>query len=425
MGSPTMIIQGRLLTDGTRTPEPGWLRVENRRIAEIGAGEPPSDAMPPTLGGRDRIVCPAFIDAHIHLPQIDSVGCDGMPLLQWLSEVIFPAEEWWGRGQAMAMARTAVRRMATQGTYGFAGYLTSHGPPNREVLSFLEGLGWMRFVAGRVAMDRAAPDDLIAEDRARARLRPTPAPVLPLHEDARTRPGRHASSANPRFAIACSEELMAEVGWYAQERPELVIQTHLAESPDECRRIAELFPDDRDYTSVYDRFKLLTPRSLLAHSIHLSDDEWRLIHERRSIAVHCPTANVFLGAGLFDLDKAREFDIRLALGTDVAAGPDVAMPRVARAMIETAKVRRIAGIGGRHIPTPGEAWNMITRTNPALLGWDDCGKIEVGASADLLVLRVPETWHDEHIVGRLIHNWSSSLIDARVFDGALVEPATI
>lgn len=222
---------------------------------------------------------------------------------------------------------------------------------------------------------------------------------------------------------------MAEIGWYAAERARagdpLWLQTHLAESPDECRRIGELFPDDPHYTAVYDRFGLLTDRMLLAHSIHLSDDEWRLIKERDSIPVHCPTANIFLGAGLFDLDKAREHDVRLALGTDVAAGPDVAMPRVARAMIETAKVRRITGVGGRHVPTPGEAWNMITRTNASLLGWDDCGRIEAGAAADLLVLRVPDTWLDEHLVGRLIHNWSPSLIEARVFNGTIVDPATI
>lgn len=421
MQSSAKVLQGRLLTDATRVPEPGWIRIEDGRITEMSSGDPPKDAMPPTVGGRDRIISPAFIDAHTHLPQVDSVGCDGMPLLQWLDQVIFPAEMWWGRGQAMSMARTAVRRMATQGTVGFAAYLTSHGAPNREVLSYLQSLGWARFVAGRVAMDRAAPDDLTAEDRERARLRPTPSPVLGVESSS----DRHVASTNPRFAIACSDELMAEIGWYADEHAGLWIQTHLSESPDEVRRIAELFPDDPHYTAVYDRFHLLTARTLLAHAIHLSDEEWALIKERDGIVVHCPTANVFLGAGLFNLDKAREFGVRTGLGTDVAAGPDVAMPRVARAMIETAKVRRIAGIGGAHVPSPGEAWTTITRTNADLLGWTDCGRLEVGAAADLLVLRVPETWLDQHVVGRLLYNWSSSLIESRVFGGAVVDPARI
>ncbi len=423
-GPSTMIVQGRLLRDGGATPEPGWVRVEDGRIVEVVEGAPPADAMPPTLGGRDRIVCPAFVDAHTHLPQVDSIGCDGMELLEWLARIVFPAEEWWGRGQAMSMARAAVRRMARQGTVGFAGYLTSHGEVNRAVISYLERLGWPRFVAGRVAMDREAPEDLTAEDRARAALRPTPSPVLGVQAG-----GRGASSANPRFAIACTEELMAEIGWFAHERAAqgeaIFIQTHLAESVGEVARVAELFPDDSHYTGVYDRMGLLTERTLLAHAIHLSEPEWALVRERGSVAVHCPTANVFLGAGLFDLDAARESGVRLGLGSDVAAGPDVAMPRVARGMIETAKVRRLSGIGGRHVPTPGEAWNVITRANAEHLGWTDGGRLEPGASADLLVLRVPDTWLDEHIVGRLIYNWSSRLIEARVFGGRIVDPATI
>lgn len=417
----SLIIQGRLLTDPTRAPEPGWLLVEGGRIVDMAHGDPPRDATPPTIGGRDRIVSPAFIDAHVHLPQIDSVGCDGLPLLKWLDEIIFPAESWWGRGQARSMARTALRRMARQGTVGFAAYLTSHGDVNRDVLSFLEAQGWPRFLAGRVAMDRSAPDDLTREDRDRAGMSPTPSPVLPVER----RAGRGETSANPRFAISCSEELMAEIGWYVKENPGLLVQTHLAESPDELRAIRAMFPEDEHYTAVYDRFGLLTPRTLLAHSIHLSEAEWALIKERDSIVVHCPTANVFLEAGLFALDRAEAHGVRVGLGTDVAAGPDVAMPRVARAMIETAKVRRLTGSEGVRVPSPGEAWGMITRGNASLLGWDDGGLLEVGAAADLLLLRVPETWHDPHVVGRLLYNWSSRLIEARVFGGRVIEPDRI
>lgn len=416
-----VIIRGRLLTDPARTPEPGWLRIENARIAEIAQGDPPRDADTPTLGARDCVITPTFTDAHIHLPQIDSAGCDGLPLLPWLEKVIFPAEIWWGRGHALSMARTAARRMLDQGTAAFAGYLTSHAEINRQVAAYLRDRTPLRFILGRVAMDRNAPDELTAEDRHRAAQRPVPSPVMaPLSSS-----GRHRISANPRFAVACTDELLAEIGWWHKDHPDHFIQTHLAESLQECALVSELFPRDADYTSVYHRAGLLSPRTLLAHCVHLSDAEWRLIARTRSIAVHCPAANIFLSSGLFNYHAALRHDIRLALGSDVAAGSDLAMPRVARGFIETAKVRRMTIDPDTPIPTPADAWRKITVENADLLGFSDTGRLETGASADLLILRVPETWLDEHVVARLIYNWSSSLIEDRIVAGARVHPDTL
>lgn len=202
-----------------------------------------------------------------------------------------------------------------------------------------------------------------------------------------------------------------------------MIQTHLAETAAECDRVRELFPDDVHYTSVYDRCGLLTPRTLLAHCVHLSPREWEVIRERQSVVVHCPTANTFLCSGLFDLDAAREHGVRLALGSDVAAGPDIAMPRVARAMIEVAKLRALTINPRAHVPTPIEAWHLITRGNAEACGWTDAGKLERGAAADLLVLSGPFE-RDEHLIGRLIYGWDESWITARIVAGVRLEPAS-
>jgi guanine deaminase len=423
--NPSIVLRGRLLTDPARTPEPGWVRILGDRIDRIGFGDPPpASTNDLALGSADAVICPGFVDAHIHLPQIDSAGCDGMELLPWLQSVVFPAEGWWGRGQALSMARTAVRRMLTHGTMGFAGYLTSHGEINTRVLDFLQTRSPLRCIVGRAAMDRAAPDDLLAEDRARASMQPMPSPVLPM-PNGDLAPGRHRASANPRFAISCTDELLAEIGWFVRDHPGTWVQTHLSESIPEVRRIAELFPADPNYTSVYDRFGLLTDRSLMAHSIHLSEAEWALMAARNAIAVHCPTANIFLRAGLFPRDTAIDAGVRIALGSDVAGGPDVAMPRVARAMIETAKVRALATGAAVRIPTPAEAWTLITRGNADILGWTDTCRLEAGAAADLLILRPPTAWLDDHCAGRLLYNWSEALIDTRIVAGRIADPTTI
>ncbi len=418
-----MLIRGRLLTDPTRPAQPGWLRIEGATIADLAPGDTPQALGTPDLGTDTRIVTPAFFDAHFHFPQIDSIGCDGMPLLEWLDKVVFPAETWWGRGAASAMALTAARRLIREGTAGVAGYLTSDARASAEAARLLASRTPLRLLVGRVAMDREAPDELTAEDRARADSRHNTSPLLPSFGE----PPNHRVSINPRFAIACSDELLAECGWAVRDDPSLVVQTHLAETREECARVRDLFRVEHHYTAVYDRAGLLTPNTLLAHCIHLSDDEWKLIAERRSIAVHCPTANTFLQAGLFNYDTARAHAVRVALGSDVAGGPDIAMPRVARAMIEVAKARAMTSPTPDlvHVPTPAEVWDIITRRNAELMGWPDAGRLEAGAAASLLVLRVPESWLDEHLVGRLIYNWSPDLIEARIFDGRPVELSTI
>ncbi len=395
-----MILQGRLLVDPHLAPPPGWLRIAGGAIAEIGEGDPPERA---DAGGPDRLITPGFIDAHLHLPQIDSVGCDGLDLLRWLDEVVYPAEGRWADPSfADAQAWSAYRRLIRCGTLGFAGHLTSH----RHALVAAVRAGHrlpLRSIVGQVLMDRNAPEPLLGHDLARL---------------ARSERGRLDTSVNPRFAVACSEALLER----ARSRAEggAFIQTHLAETARECALVRELFPVDPHYTAVYDRHSLLTRRTLLAHGVHLAPEEWSLVARRGAVVVHCPAANTFLASGLFDLGAAREHNVRLALGSDVAAGADLAMPRVARAMIEVAKMRGLRGDGPACVPTPAEAWELITRSNADALGWTTAGRLEVGGDADLLVLR-PPVEIDRHLIGRLIYTWRDDLIEHAVLGGRLIE----
>lgn len=251
-------------------------------------------------------------------------------------------------------------------------------------------------------MDRGAPQSLINQP-----------PQMPQRPES----SRVTVSVNPRFAVACSEGLLRLASDMAGDLHP--VQTHLAESRRERDLVAHLFPADDSYTAVYDRHGLLGRRTLLAHALHLHENEWRLIAQRGPIVVHCPIANTFLRSGLFDLRSAREHGVRLALGSDIAAGCDLPMPRIARAMIDVAKLRQMTIDPRAVIPSPAEAWDLITRGNADALGWSDAGRIEAGASADLLVLR-PEVPFDQHLIGRLIYGWRNEWIETRVVVGRLM-----
>ena len=396
------ILQGLLLIDPAGAPQPGWLRIDNGRIAEIGEGRSRQGAL---LGDDETIISPGFYDAHVHLPQFGAIGCDGMDLLEWLDRVIFPAEMLWrDMDVARRAGEAALRQMLAAGTLGLAAYLTSHAH-GYDVARQAANRVSMRMRAGVVLMNRNGPDDLISQPR------PDYAAMAKSSNGARVVP-----SVNPRFAVSCTDELLAWCGEQARRWPDMYVQTHLCESARECAAVDRLFPDDDNYTAVYDRHGLLSQRTLLAHCVHMSDEQWKLLAQRDCIVVHCPGANTFLQSGLFDIDAARAHGVRLALGSDIAAGPDIAMPRVARAMIETAKLRRLTIARDGFVPTPADAWSLITRGNAAALGWNDCGRIEVGAAADLLLMKVPFDANDR-LAGRLIYTWRDDYITHRILQG--------
>lgn len=391
----------------------GTLRISGGIITAIDAAlDPRAD-----LGGEHAIITPGFVDCHLHLPQFDSIGIDGLELLDWLQRIIFPAEACWADNTyAGSMAARVARQLLSFGTTSVAAYATVHHDAAVVAMRELDAAG-IGGTVGQVLMDRNAPAELLR-----------PAAQL-LDEAARLTPiGRITPAITPRFAVSCTDELLAGSGRLAAARPSPV-QTHLAETNAELETIARLFPGVA-YTEVYRRAGLLTPRTLLAHAIHLSDADRRSIAACGALVAHCPTANLFLEAGAMDRLAALRERMPLTLGSDVAGGPDRSMVRVARAMLETAK--RL----GHRPPTAAEAWHMITSGNadalaaacgaaPGSLG----GSLRVGAAADVLVLHADialdrstdplstlmYAWDDRwlrHTLTRGIVRWSASEPDA-------------
>ena len=403
-----MLIIGCPWTDYERPPAPGWVRTDGGRIAEVGHGSPPPPAPGEEhLGHPDAVIVPGFTDAHLHLPQFHQRGVEAGDLLQWLEDAILPAEARWADpAHARVEAEAALRAMLRAGTVRAAAFLSPH-PTAIEATLGASARVPLDLLAGVPLMDREAPPEL---------LKPAGSPPEPpesLEHD------RFRISINPRFAVSCTDAMLATAGRLGAAATGRFVHTHLAEQQTECRRVAELFPGDPSYTAVYDRFGLLHRRTLLAHAIHLSPEEWDLIAHREAVVVHCPGSNTFLGSGVMDLAAASSRGVRVALGSDVAAGPDLSMPRVARAMLESAGVRRRLIDPDAVVPTPAEAWRIFTEGNAAAIGRPDAGWLAVGARADLLVLR-PDEPLDEHAAGRLLYAWDEQWITDRVVNGRQV-----
>ncbi|MEM6750561.1 MAG: amidohydrolase family protein [Planctomycetota bacterium] len=380
----------------------GRVRLEDGRVAGVelddadGLAGLPADA---------PLISPAFTDAHVHLPQFPIVGAHGRPLLDWLAEVTFPAEmRWQDTDRARADIDGVIDRLLSVGTVGIGAYATVHHEAADAALELCQARG-LRARIGHVLMDEGAPPGLLR--RAQDLLEQT-AGLLDKHGAS----GRVGAAVTPRFALSCSESLMHGAGRVAAEH-DAVIQTHLSENVAECEAVAARF--GKGYVQVYADAGLLTSRALMGHVIHVDDaDRWGLA-EAGAIAAHCPTANTFLGSG--DMDRAALLGagVRVAAGSDIGGGYDVAMPRVARAMIETAWRR-----DGVVIPS-AEAWCDITAGGAACLGWPDAGRLATESPADLVVLTPTPGWHAHpDPLGRLIWGWDDRWVRATIAEGRVV-----
>jgi guanine deaminase len=354
----------------------GLLVVEDGHVAAFG----PHDEIAPTLASGTvvtvfpgRLITPGFVDAHIHYPQTDVLAAWGGQLLDWLATHTFPAERAFAdRPHADAAARFFLDELLRNGTTSALVFGTVH-KTSVEALFEAALARNMRLIAGKVLMDRHAPDDLM--DTVETGRADTEA----LIREWRGR-GRLGYAVTPRFAVTSSPEQLTMAGEIAAAHPDVLVHSHMSENLDEVGRVAELFPDARDYLDVYARHGLVGPRSVFAHCVHASEDALRRMREAGAAAAFCPSSNLLLGSGLFSLKQACDCGVAVGLGTDVGAGAGFSQLAM---MGEAYKVGQLRG----ETLDPLHAMYLATLGGARALHIDDkVGNLAPGKEADFLVL---------------------------------------
>jgi len=333
----------------------------------------------PVVDHRPHLVMPGLIDAHAHFPQMQVIGSYGAELLDWLNTYTFPAETRFAdRAHAARIADAYLDEMVRHGTTTAAVYCTVHPQSAEALFSAAEARG-MAIIAGKVMMDRNAPPALT--DDAQRGYDESRALIGRWH-----RRGRLGYAITPRFAITSTPAQLEAAGALAAEFPDCHVQTHLSENHAEIAFTRSLYPGCVDYTGIYERYGLTGPKSLFGHCVHLSEREADALADSGSVAVFCPTSNLFLGSGLFDYQRYRRRTrpLRMAIATDVGGGTNYSMLRT---LDEGYKV--IAAHGEKLDPM--RAFWQATRGNAEALGLDDIGAIEPGRFADLVVLDASAT----------------------------------
>ena len=279
------LLRGRLLTfhadpaetqDNHRYIEDGALVIENGRIAAMGRYIKLAAPDMVEVDHRPHLILPGFIDPHIHFPQVQVIASWGEQLLDWLNRYTFPEEARYGdASHAESMASAFLDLLLAHGTTTACAFASVH-PGSADALFSAARARGMRMIAGKVMMDRNAPETL--RDTPQRGYDDSKRLIARWHGQDRLR-----YAITPRFAITSSPEQMEAAGALAREYPDLPIQTHLSENHAEIDFTLSLYSRARDYLDVYETYGLVGPKTLLGHAIHLTPREIaRMVESKRA-----------------------------------------------------------------------------------------------------------------------------------------------
>jgi len=359
----------------------GLLVTADGRVASIGPARELLPALPSDaelVEHRDSILMPGFVDTHVHYPQTDIVGTGGRQLLDWLEHYTFPAERGFADpAHAREVAEFFLDELVRNGTTTALVFCSVH-PASVQAFFEAAAARRMRMAAGKVLMDRNCPQYL--RDTPETGERATRELLAAWHGRERL-----LYAITPRFAPTSSDAQLASAGRLATDYPDALIQTHVAENLDEVAWVKRLFPEARSYLDVYDRYGLLRERAIYAHCIHFDEVDRARMAQSGAAAAFCPSSNLRLGSGLFDVASADAAGMRFSIATDVAAGSSFSMLQT------LSDAYKVAQLSQQHL-SPLRAFYLATLAGARALGVDDrVGRFAVGTEADFIVLDLRAT----------------------------------
>ena len=264
------------------------------------------------------LIMPGFIDTHVHYPQTEMIASYGEQLLEWLENYTFPAERCFSDlRHGENVAEFFLTQLLEAGTTTALVFGTVH-KESVEAFFNIAQKKKLRMICGKVLMDQNCPDYL--SDTAQTGYDDSKALIEKWHNTDRLQ-----YAITPRFAPTSSKAQLDKAGELLAEYPDVYMQTHLSENLKEIEWVQELFPESKNYLDVYDQSKLLSRRSVFAHGVHLKDEECARLGEMNSAIAFCPSSNLFLGSGLFNLVQAQKYHVNIGFGSDIGAGTTFSM----------------------------------------------------------------------------------------------------
>lgn len=366
--------------DCVRINSAGAVLVQGAKILAVGDASVLKSTYPhaQVISYGDDLICPGFVDAHVHYAQTAMIASWGKQLIDWLNTYTFPEEALFAnQGYPEEIAKRYLDLTAANGTTTVASFATIH-PQSVDALFEVAAARGQCVVGGKTCMDRNAPDNL--RDTAQSAYDDSKALINRWHGV-----GRAQYAITPRFSPTSTPEQLSALGALWAEHPTCLMQTHLSEQLDEIEWVRSLYPDARDYLDTYETHGLLGARGLYGHAVHLTAREVDRLSEVQGRVIHCPTSNAFIGSGMLDLVALAQRGVPLGLATDTGGGSSFSMLRTMAAAYEAAQHH------GNALHAAQLMW-LATQGSARALHLDaEIGSLAAGNYADIAVLDLRST----------------------------------
>ena len=350
---------------------------------------------------KDKLIIPGFIDLHTHASQfaIKGIGYD-KELLPWLNTYTFVEEaKFKNIPYATKIYKEFVDELYNEGTTRAVIFATIHAEATEILMNLLEEKGIVAYV-GKVNMDRNCPDTLMENSDESIKN------TLDWIKNCSKKYKFVKPIITPRFVPSCTSYLMNELGNIAVNNT-IPVQSHISENLSEIQWVKELHPECKNYGDVYDKFNLFGhTKTIMAHCVHLTEEEINKIKKNKVLIAHCPTSNVNLSSGIAPISKLLRKEVLIGLGSDIAGGECLSMFSVMASAIRMSKLRKVCFKEDEKPLTLQEVFYLATKGGGKFFG--NVGSFEKGYEFDALVIDDDDLWKDnkgsiEERIERLIY----------------------
>lgn len=372
----------------------GYVVCKDGQCAGIYENLPEEFTMLPCHNYEGKLILPGLIDLHTHAPQYPFRGLAmDLELIDWLNTYTFVEEaKYTDKEYAEKAYDIFVDDLVKSATTRACIFGTIHTDATLLLMDKLEKAGMKAYV-GKVNMDRNSPEYLCEESAEKSAL-DTKVWLEKCADFENVKP-----ILTPRFTPSCTDELLERLS-QLQKQYHLPMQSHLSENFGEIAWVQELCPDTRFYGESYNKYDMFgnSCPTIMAHCVHSGEEEVEMMRKQNVFIAHCPESNTNLSSGVAPVKTYLDKDMKVGLGSDVAAGSTLSIFKAMAMAIQCSKLRWRLQDESVSPLTLEEAFYLATKGGGEFFG--KVGSFEEGYEFDAVVIDDEKIKHPQELTIR-------------------------